>query len=85
MYPTSFDLLLNIPDPDWEKGVAILRFMNDPANPMFNRWFGQTIVRGDFGRLCSGTPFPLVPGEGYLFQLMSPPLNGTVTVPLPRY
>lgn len=85
-YVTSADLLNAIPDPDWEKGVAILRFINDSADPAFNRWAGQTVTKNPLGnKVLSGTPFNLVPGDGYLFQLPGAPTDGTVTIPLPHY
>lgn len=85
-YVTSADLLNAIPDPDWEKGVSILYFQNNSTDAQFNRWVGQTVTKNPLGnKVVSGTPFNLVPGDGYLFQLPSAPTDGTVTIPLPHY
>jgi hypothetical protein len=92
-YHTTFtdseQLLDTIPDPDFKKGVSLLRFINDPADGQFNQWVGQTVAFNEFTqeKVISGTAFPLVPGDGYLFVLNAEPETpgGTVSTPLPHY
>lgn len=90
-YHTTFtdsqQLLDAIPAPDFENGISLLRFINDPADGQFNQWVGQTVVWNTFlqEKQFSGTPFPLVPGDGYLFILNAEPANTTASVPLPHY
>lgn len=86
-YSDSEQLLDGIPDPDFKKGISLLRFINDPADGQFNQWVGQTVAWNDFTmeKVFSGTPFPLVPGDGYLFVLNAEPENVAAAVPLPHY
>lgn len=90
-YHTTFSdsqqLLDGIPPPDFENGISLLRFINDPADGQFNQWVGQTVRQDPFGpgKLWVGTSFPLVPGDGYLFVLNGEPPNTTAAVPLPHY
>jgi hypothetical protein len=90
-YHTTFtdsqQLLDTIPDPDFRSGVSLLRFINDPADGQFNQWVGQTVAWNDFTqqKVFSGNPFPMVPGDGYLFVLNGEPPNTTAVVPLPHY
>jgi hypothetical protein len=90
-YHTTFtdsqELLDAIPAPDFENGISLLRFINDPADGQFNQWVGQTVVWNQFlgEKQFSGTPFPLVPGDGYLFILNAEPANVTAAIPLPHY
>jgi hypothetical protein len=86
-FADSFELLDNIPAPDFENGISLLRFINDPADGQFNQWVGQTVTWNPFlmEKQISGTPFQLVPGDGYLFVLNAEPPNTAAVIPLPHY
>jgi hypothetical protein len=75
------------PEPDCsdQLKLTILDFGLDPGDPTtFNQFYGQTI-EGDPFNSCApsmtGTPFNLVPGNGYTFQVIA---DGT-QLPIPHY
>jgi len=88
-YVTSQDLLTDLATAtgSWEGGVSILDFINDSADPAFNTWKGQTIAKNPItgNPTYSGTPFNLVPGNGYVFVLNGAPPAGSTTISLPHY
>jgi hypothetical protein len=63
-------------DGGWECDgiISLLYFVNDPGDPNFNRWVGQTLAYNPFtSHTMSGTPFDIEnatdPARGYLVQV----------------